>query len=245
MWARIFIAGKPVADMIQQLLVLQDRDRRATQLERERRDIPAHKDEIESRLHEHQETLRGAVEDFKKHELKIKEIEGDIEAEHQKIAKYKDQQLSVKNNDEYRALGREIGTTEKQVRTLEDGELVLMEEMEQLRIEVDRRRGDLTEEERTVSEDLAAMDKRLTAISEEIAGLESGRTGLLTDIDPTWLARYERIFQHLGDYAIVGVENGSCGGCHMRLPPQLVHDARKGDALTICTYCGRILQGVG
>ena len=75
------------------------------------------------------------------------EIEGEIEAEHQKIAKYKDQQLGVKNNDEYRALGREIGTTEKQVQTFEDGELVLMEEMEQLRIEVDRRRADLTEDD--------------------------------------------------------------------------------------------------
>jgi len=67
--------------MIQRLLVLQDRDRRAAQLERERRDIPAHKEEIESRLHEHQETLQKAVEDFKKHELKIREIEGEIEAE--------------------------------------------------------------------------------------------------------------------------------------------------------------------
>lgn len=231
--------------MIQRLLVLQDRDRRAAQLERERRDIPAHKEEIESRLHEHQETLQKAVEDFKKHELKIREIEGEIEAEHQKIVRYKGQQLSVKNNDEYRALGREIGMTEKQVKALEDGELVLMEETEQLRIEVDRRRADLSEEERTVSEDLAAMDKRLAAISEEIAGLESDRTGLLTDIAPDWLARYERIFQHLGDFAIVGVENGSCGGCHMKLPPQLVHDARKGGALTICSYCGRILQGAG
>ena len=67
------------------------------------------------------------------------------------------------------------------------------------------------------------------------------RPELVDSVDAAWLSRYERILQHRGDFAVVGIERGVCMGCHMQLPPQLVHDARKQDTLTTCSFCGRIL----
>jgi predicted nucleic acid-binding Zn-ribbon protein len=49
------------------------------------------------------------------------------------------------------------------------------------------------------------------------------------------------VFKHTGDFGLVPVDSGSCGGCHMKLPPQLVQDAKRGTAMISCSYCGRIL----
>ena len=43
------------------------------------------------------------------------------------------------------------------------------------------------------------------------------------------------------DRALVNVENGTCTGCHMKLPPYLIHQARKQTEIVFCGYCGRML----
>lgn len=225
----------------EKLLKLQDSDRRVRQLGRECTDIPARKEDIESRLSNHKAALQAAEEDLKKHGLKVKELEGEIEGQKQTIAKYRDQQLKVKNNDEYRALENEVATAESKIRGLEDLEIEHMEDMEQLKAVVQERTKELKVEEVTVREDQVAMDARLKELEQEVQELETGRDGLKEGLDVSVVARYERILSHVGDFAIVGVNGGTCNGCHMQIPPQLIHDSRKNEKLTVCTYCGRIL----
>lgn len=234
-----------MSDSLDKLLVLQDRDRRHTTLLREKIDIPKRKQMIEERLDGHRATLEAAKEEQTRQNLRIKEIEGDVDTFKVRARKYREQQLGVKNNDEYRALGREIMSTERSIKKLEDQELELMEAQEAVEARVKACEEELATERASVQDELDGLDERIAYIETELESFSSGREELTEGIDPVWLSRYERIFKHVGDFAIVGVENGSCGGCHMRLPPQLVHDARKSDALTICTYCGRILSHFG
>jgi hypothetical protein len=226
-------------------LVLQDRDRRVATLLREKADIPKRKQMIEERLEDHRTALEAAREAQTRQNLRIKELEGDVETFKTRARKYKEQQLGVKNNDEYRALGREIMSTERSIRKLEDQELEVMEAQQGVDSRVEDRGAELSREQAAVQDELNALDERMVQIEQELERFKTGREELTAGIDPSWLSRYERIFKHVGDFAIVGVENGSCGGCHMRLPPQLVHDARKASSLTICSYCGRILNSMG
>ena len=46
---------------------------------------------------------------------------------------------------------------------------------------------------------------------------------------------------HRHDAAVVPVQHGICGGCHLHIPPQLAHAARGGVELVTCDQCGRIL----
>lgn len=223
------------------LLKLQDCDLRLRQIAKHQRDIPLRKAAIEERLSGHQKALHDAQEKQKKHMLKVKELEGEIEGQKQKIAKHRQQQMTVKSNDDYRTLEREIATTQKAIRLLEDNELVVMEEMEQLATAVHTRKGELTTEEEEVRQELVRLDEMLVEIEEQLVALREERKAMVEGMDSAVLARYERILGHVGDAAIVGVQGGACEGCNMRLPPQLVHDARKKETLTICNYCGRIL----
>ncbi len=53
--------------------------------------------------------------------------------------------------------------------------------------------------------------------------------------------RYERLFKSKGDNVVVGVEHSVCGGCHMKLPPQIIASCRGQAELVTCPNCGRIL----
>jgi predicted nucleic acid-binding Zn-ribbon protein len=231
-------------DGIQKLLILQDHDRKIIQLNREITDNPKRKEQIQARLENHQAAVHEAHESIKRHGLKMKELEGEVAAIEAKIARFREQQMTVKSNDDYRALEREIALARRQIKKLEDQELALMEELEELNSGVARREIELRDEGSVVAEELQALDQRMGIIQGEIDELKAGRPDLAAGVDSAWLSRYERILNHLGDFALVGIERGICMGCHMQLPPQHMHDVRKGDALTTCSFCGRILFDV-
>ena len=90
-----------MSEVQEQLLVIQDKDRRIAKMAQESEDVPARKDMIRTRLEDHQAALEAVQDDHKKLSAKQKEIEGGIVALHEKGDKYKDQQISVKTNKEY------------------------------------------------------------------------------------------------------------------------------------------------
>ena len=228
---------------IERLLIIQDRDRAIARLTGESRDIPARKKQIETRLQTHQEFLHKTQEDLKKAQAGIKQVEVEVEIHRQKIARFREQQIQIRKNEEFRALEREISVVQKEIRAEEDHELEFMEQVEKNRALIVEREADLKKEDARVREDQQVFDRRLEEIRAEIGKLQTDRKALAEQVDAEWLSRYERIQAKTGDYALVPVEHGACGGCHMNLPPHLIHDARKGLTFVQCSYCSRLLYG--
>jgi predicted nucleic acid-binding Zn-ribbon protein len=226
---------------IEKLLVVQDRDRRIRQLSRESEDIPARRKLSEERLREHKEALTAAQELLKKNAAAIKGVELEIDTCKQRILKLREQQASIKTNEQYRAMNNEVAGVEKQIREFEDREMVLMEETEGLRANVSRMEQRLKQEDEIVNSDRVQLEERLGALQAEIAKHKQDRTGLIADIDPDWLSRYDRTFKHHPDFALVPVDQAACGGCHMKLPPQVVQNVKRNQAMVCCSFCGRIL----
>ncbi|HMP71738.1 MAG TPA: C4-type zinc ribbon domain-containing protein [Kiritimatiellia bacterium] len=232
--------------MIDQLLELQDYDRRIRQFTRESKDIPARKAMVESRLQQHRDSLEQSREALKKTLSATKQVELDIEARQDKIRKYLEQQNKVKNNEEYRALETEIKGLRKQVKELEEKEISFMEQAEADKARSADLEGSLAGEEQTVAGDTGMLDERLVRIQEELAKVTEMRNAKAKEIDPIWLSRYDRIFKNRGDFAIVPVDNGTtCGGCRLKLPPQVVQDVKRGDTMASCPHCGRLLYWPG
>jgi predicted nucleic acid-binding Zn-ribbon protein len=74
-----------------------------------------------------------------------------------------------------------------------------------------------------------------------LAQLEANREELASAVDEGARSRYERLVRSKGDNVVVGVEHGVCGGCHMKLPPQLLVSCQGEKELVGCSNCGRIL----
>lgn len=228
-------------DTIEALVILQDRDRKMLKYMREARDIPARKELIEGQLADSQNSLADAEERQKENTAAQKTLEVEIDSVKAKITKYKTQQLNVKNNDEYRAFESQIVMCRKEIEKLENREIELMERSEKIKSELAACQHKLDDAQGRVDAEKGALDRRLNRTTEDIERMKSKRTELIADIDKDALRVYTRIMNNRKDYAIVPVERDTCGGCHMKLTPQTIHDTKSRQKLVTCGYCGRLL----
>lgn len=78
-------------------------------------------------------------------------------------------------------------------------------------------------------------------LDEAIAKLEAERTVVLKQIEKKLLRDYERLKTIRKDLAVVPILHGSCSGCHMNIPPQLVAEVKLEEQIHTCSNCHRIL----
>ena len=225
---------------VEQLREVQETDIRIRDLERELHDIPARKEEEQSRIHEHRAALDRAEEELKKVMAQVKEQEVEVDSRRDKIGKLRTQQMELKTNKEFQAMDHEIKAVEREIKGLEDRELVLMEQQENARKEIESARERLKEEEILVAADVENWGRRLTEIDGQMDGLKEERARRAEGLDLELLGRYESIFARK-QIALVPVEGGVCGGCHLKLPPYILHAARKHEDMVVCDFCGRLL----
>ncbi|MCC7300243.1 MAG: hypothetical protein IT583_04110 [Verrucomicrobia bacterium] len=230
-----------MAHPLEALLALQEKDRKIAKLQREIRDIPARKADIDKQLEGAKTRLAAAREDLKKVTADLKQLEVEVGSLRDKITKYKQQQMEAKNNEQYRAFLQEIATAEKAISGLEDREMVLMEKAEAVKAVITERETELKSEEDGVSEEKEMLNERLQEVQEDLGAMLADRGRITSNVNPSLLSKYERLFKNKGDFAVVQVEANHCSGCHMRLPPQVTNDALNPDKLVICNFCGRML----
>jgi predicted nucleic acid-binding Zn-ribbon protein len=60
-------------------------------------------------------------------------------------------------------------------------------------------------------------------------------------VEESTRSRYDRLLKNKGDNAVVGIQHGVCGGCHMKLQQQLIVTCQAQKDLVTCSSCGRIL----
>ena len=227
--------------VLEKLLVLQDRDRRIAQLKAERTRIPEHVLAADQRLKSESTHLDGLREEAKHLETERKKFEIDAESRRSQIAKYKAQLFQIKSNTEYQALLKEITRVEQEIDEVETHELELMEQLDKLQPALKGEQATLKDVAAKTEWEKADLQKRGAMIQEELTQLQAERQKLSQEVDADALSRYDRLMRSKSDFAIVPIRNGNCGGCHLHIPPQLVHNAKHGDELTSCDYCGRIL----
>jgi len=233
-----------MAHPLEALLVLQEKDRKIAKLQREIRDIPARKADIEKQLEGAKLRLSQARETLKKSTADLKQLEIEVGAHNEKIIKYKQQQMESKTNDQYRAFLQEIAAAEKNISALEDREIILMEQAEASKKVIAERESELKEEEGGVSEEQGMLEDRLKEVQDDLNALMADRGRITSNVNPSLLLKYERLFKNKGDFAVVQVEKDHCSGCHMRLPPQVTNDAINPAKLVICNFCGRMLINI-
>lgn len=227
--------------VLEKLLVLQDRDRRIVQLKAERARIPEQIASAEQGLKAKSTRLDSLRDEAKHIEAGRKKLEIDAESKRGQITKYRMQLAQIKSNTEYQALLKEIAKVEEEIDAIETHELEVMEKSDQLQPAVKMEQVALKEGTAKVEVERADLQKRAVMIEQELKQLQEERQKLVQETDPDALSRYERLMRSKNDFAVVPIRNGNCGGCHLNIPPQLVHNAKHGHELTSCDYCGRIL----
>jgi len=228
-------------DTIEKLLILQDRDQRIRQEQGELARIEPERQTLKVKAATAQADLENAKLRIKQIESARKELELEVEGKKQMIVRYANQQFQTRKNEEYRALQHEIDTCKEAIFQIENGEIELMEQAEAAQKEVLRATQAAKDARALVDDQVAQLDAREENLKKELAELEANRAELAAAVDESARDRYERLVRSKGENVVVGVEHGVCGGCHMKLPPQLLVTCQAEKELVGCSNCGRIL----
>jgi hypothetical protein len=226
---------------LKQLIRLQSIDSSIQELRSRIDKFPGISKALDEQLRSAQSGLDAAKEKVKSNQASRKKLETEIITVEAKISKYREQMLSVKTNEEYRALQHEIDHAQKGIRKVEDDILNLMQEAEtstgdikaaEVRLKEDQQkvsieRGQLEEENKR---DLSALDAYLKERKEIEASVSS-------DLLP----RYERVRKHRGGVAVAAARDYVCELCQVRIRPQVFQEIRKNDQIIACDACQRIL----
>ena len=228
-------------ETIEKLLILQDRDQRIRREQGELARIEPERQTLKAKAAAAQAELEDAKLRVKQIESARKDLELEVEAKKQMIVRYANQQFQTRKNEEYRALAHEIDTCKAAIFEIENREIELMEQAEAAQKEVLRATQAAKDTRTLVDEQVAQLGAREENLQKELAELEANREELASAVDEVARSRYERLVRSKGENVVVGVQHGVCGGCHMKLPPQLLVTCQAEKELVGCSNCGRIL----
>ncbi len=227
----------PVLD---QLLILQDRDQQRLALEAQLKAIPGDVERVQRKIAAEKAAIDAARTEVRELETSKKLLETEIGSAEEKLAKYRTQQLQVRKNDEYQALGHEIETTQAAIGEMEERELGIM-------FQIDEAKKRFAEAEGVLKANIAGHETRLKTLAEretnlqaELVSAQATVAAARPAVDDLSLRMYDRVSARQMP-ACVPVRGGNCGGCHLKLSNENDAVARKGEKLVTCDQCGRIV----
>jgi uncharacterized protein len=225
---------------IDQLLVLQDRDRKIRALRQELKHGPLERKQLEEKLAETQKQFEAVKLKSKEQEVERKKLENEVATKREQIAKYQVQKFGTRKNEEFAAFSTAIQHLEDDIRKLEDRELEIMEAAELLKPQIAEADKAAQATKASVQRQLTDLDEKQKTIEQQIKAVEADRATLAEAVEEELLYTYERLFATKGD-AVVALEHEVCTGCHMKVTASTNASARAGRSIVHCEQCGRIL----
>ena len=228
---------------IELLLNLQDRDARRHGIEAQLRGVPHEIAAVEQRIAAEKAAIEAAKGELRELETKKKLFETDIGSAEAQRGRYKTQQLLIRKNDEYQALGHEIDNVQKQIDELEVRELETM-------YAIDEARKRFTAAESTLNQNIAGHEARIrmfrereAALTDELKAAQADAAAARTPVAAAALEAYDRVAAR-GMPAVVPIRGGKCGGCHLKVSSE-VESAARGKStdteLVVCDQCGKMV----
>ena len=143
---------------------------------------------------------------------------------------------------ELEAMHTEARHLSERMSALEEQELELMEQLEPLEERLAALRAEGAPMVHRRDELLAQLAQEEEVLDVALSERRAQREQLVGEIDPSLLARYEKIAQREGTGA-ARLEHGTCAGCHLSLPAAELDRLRHLDIaeLSTCEQCERLL----
>ena len=224
---------------IKDVLELQVADMKTKRMNRRLKDIPNEKKEMVSAIEMEKEKVSKAKEKMIGTEKEIKSLEMKIDSINAKINDMQQKSAMVKKNDEYKAFLNEIASQKSFISSLETKQLSYFEQLDVDKKALSGAEKSLKTIENDIKESINDLEEMEKVLQSEIEKALQSRNPLLEKLIPEILPTYNRLIKRDGE-PLVRVHNNTCGFCHLKLTPQTVNDAKKGQ-VTCCDSCGHLI----
>lgn len=225
---------------LKKILLLQDVDSRINRVSAEMDEIPRekliHERELESQKAEYEKEKRKLEET---REFSRKFIENK-ETNENRMAEFKGKLLEMKTNDAYRAMLEQIEYTKNKVSDLDSQIIEKMYEEEQGEKDLEEARKIWERNKKRSGKRQNILEGQLEVLKENIEELMAERKVIASEIGKRMLDKYEQLHAKGRGTVVVGLQNGTCGGCLTNVPPQTAVEISQGETY-ICPICGRFI----
>lgn len=223
------------------LAALQKLDDRLRSLRREQQALPLQLEAPERAHHETCEELKAVQAEIDRNERRQHDLDLDLQNTQDALDKVQRKLREVKTNKEYSAVLAEIDAGRQQMACMEDQLLQLMEQAEQKR-QAKRLQEQRVQAARDALQDQGhAVQQALEVLNQEILAEREKRRQTAVELNAELLEIYERLAgQHDGS-VVVHLNDGVCGGCHLKVQPQLISEIRLQESLNTCPHCRLLL----
>ena len=230
-----------INQQIEKLLILQDRDQVVRRLQDQLESIPTGIQTLESEMEADTKALEDSKAKLQHLEVQRNELDLEVISAQDKILKYKNQQLLVKKNEEYQALTHEIELTEKKILVWEEEEIGLMLEIDEESNEFSRRESVFDSAMTNIRNEISTLEAKKIEVQAQLTVATTKMADAKTSIAAGYLSAYERLGSRIRLPVVVPINIQNCGGCHLRVSNETLEQSRKGEELTTCDNCGRVV----
>jgi len=188
-----------------------------------------------------QSDIDNLTNEIKDEEVKKSKNELHLAELSQKLEENAKKSVEVKTEREMKSLQLEEEIAKEQI-------TFANEEIQRLEKIVEAKKEQIEAAEKTLEELTANLesvkadvDTKLATINNERQEVFKKKEKLLSDINQKGLAFYQKIRRWAKNTTVVPVEDQACMGCHMIIGDKIYADVIKGEDITNCPHCGRIL----
>ena len=228
-------------DQIRLLIELQKAESEMMRIETRRRILPEQLiklDEEFNLVRENVEEKSKRLEELNKNR---RDHEDKLKRGHENLRKAKDRLTEVKTNKEYQSMLKEIEGLEQKNSEMEDGVLVLLEKIDQMKagVQAGEREFEIDQKEYTAKKN--RIEDELNLLEGEYTRHDHSSRELRTQIHADIIKRYESIKNIRNGLAVVPAWKEVCQGCHMNIPPQMYIELQRDSDIKYCPQCNRIM----
>ncbi len=169
------------------------------------------------------------------------EREAYIENKKELILRKEEKLYMLKTYKEFNETQKEITVAKKEIKDAEDNAINNMEEFEKKSKEYNEIKESFSQFKDEFDNFLKDADEKMNQYNQIIGENNLQREVIAKDIDKNILRQYDMIRSKRNGVAVTLISSGTCSGCFMKLPPQLVIEIRKRAKIIQCPSCQRIL----
>lgn len=228
-------------EAVSKLIEIQRLDNLIADAEAKLAGVPEYLAEAQSELEQAQQEFDEFKEKYGKDLGSKTEVEKFYEENKQQLEKAQKKLPEVKNNKEYEAVLKEMDVLKKNVNTAEYQLLELSESVDKYKSEDDNVIKKLADAKEKYEAGLKQREEENSELTAELAQNKEKRIEAVKGVKKSLLAKYDRVRNARNNLAVVRVDDETCTGCCIKVPPQLYVEVVKDKELFQCPNCQRFL----
>ncbi len=230
-----------IKDQLRKLVELQEIDTQIYEHKKQLREKPAHLQELKEIFELKKAHLNEMQDKLKKTQVGQKDMEGQLQAREQEIAKANSVLPQLKTNKEYQAKISEIEHIKADQSILEEKVLMTFDEIDAINGEINKEKEVLAQKEKEYLAQKKEVEDEVRLLEDKVKVLNNKRVQLTPEMDANILERYEKVLKNKEGLALVPVRNNSCNGCYMNVTAQMLNEIKMYERIVSCEMCARIL----